>query len=795
MKWVMGPRNRISGVVIWLPELIEEKMEQEIGKGGGPTSTTYSYFANFAVGLVGTEGLPGGRVNRVLKIWANSKVIYDNGVLDSSVQGITIHLGDQTTPDPLIEATEGSGNVPSHIFQCFLTFNRMALAEFGNQIPTINALVEQDYSLTVGEGLQLISERSGLLESQVDVSRVQGCLKGAVWSGPQKAADIIQIINSGYAVGIQEVGSSLIFIQRGQEDVLMLDSSLLGTREHGQDIVPLLDVTDRNDLDVPREAQVTFVSEVNDFQAGNARQPRFDHNSVGVVKINLPLTMSPEEAKAVAKRALWASEAERSPVKISLPPSWSTLRECQVISVLHDGNEELIYVQQVDRGSNFLTTVTGVFTVPDVYSQRGSAPSPPDVPGVLTTLSAETVFFAFDVPPLSNDLVNTAGLYFAVANQNSSDRWRGASLYSSSELDGEYSLRAEAPAESTLGMVVSTPGSADPWFWDENTVIEVSLINGTLSGCSDQECLTGTNRAAVQNAHGDWEIIGFKNVEQLGNGNYRLSRLLRGLRGTESAITDDIVTNKPFVLLSTRTTGFWDRGLSGIGETTFLKAPARNGSLDDYEAQEVESMGLTLRPFSPTHLTASVGVGNPDNYVTEFDYSFSASSADNSFTGPSGGFMKFEPGMWITTEGWTNSGNNGPCKILSVTGSGTKLIVDKNLVDEIPSTGVAEIHFVEGDPGDIMISWKRRSRSITTLFNPAPAQSDEMPLMFLVEVFRGGVDTPAVRTWTVSEEKVTYSQELQDIDGLPSSFRLTIRVRQLSTSVGAGLPVIGEVVK
>src|SRR5262245_12437273 len=61
---------RVSGTMIWTSG-IEERSHEESQKGGGPTSTTYSYYSSFAIGLCE------GPIDSVRKIWLDTKLSYD----------------------------------------------------------------------------------------------------------------------------------------------------------------------------------------------------------------------------------------------------------------------------------------------------------------------------------------------------------------------------------------------------------------------------------------------------------------------------------------------------------------------------------------------------------------------------------------------------------------------------------------------------------------------------------------------------------------------------------------------
>ncbi|HEX5779698.1 MAG TPA: hypothetical protein VFY21_12735, partial [Xanthobacteraceae bacterium] len=130
-------RARLSGQVIWatkLEEVVSTRTESAGGgKGGsGPrtTTTSYSYFANFAVGLCE------GEVAQIGRVWADGKPL--------DLDGLQLRLhrgGEDQLPDPLIEAKEGAGNAPAYRGLCYLVFERLALEAFGNRLPQISAEV------------------------------------------------------------------------------------------------------------------------------------------------------------------------------------------------------------------------------------------------------------------------------------------------------------------------------------------------------------------------------------------------------------------------------------------------------------------------------------------------------------------------------------------------------------------------------------------------------------------------------------------------------------------------------
>ncbi len=124
-------RARIGGQLIWATRFEEEiKVAVTRTKSGGKGSpkqktveTTYSYFANLAIGLCE------GRIAFVRRIWV------DGRELDVTTVNMRVHQGDETQDlDPLIAAKE-AGSAPAYRGLAYVVFERFPLAEYGNRVP------------------------------------------------------------------------------------------------------------------------------------------------------------------------------------------------------------------------------------------------------------------------------------------------------------------------------------------------------------------------------------------------------------------------------------------------------------------------------------------------------------------------------------------------------------------------------------------------------------------------------------------------------------------------------------
>jgi hypothetical protein len=138
-------RVRLAGQILWASRF-KEASATSGGKGLGGSSvetTTYSYSVSFAVGLCA------GPVTRIGRIWA------DGNLLDPTAYTIRTHSGTETQmPDPAIEEIEGAGNTPAYRGLCYVVFEDMPLAAFGNRIPQLQFEIVHALALSDPDALE-----------------------------------------------------------------------------------------------------------------------------------------------------------------------------------------------------------------------------------------------------------------------------------------------------------------------------------------------------------------------------------------------------------------------------------------------------------------------------------------------------------------------------------------------------------------------------------------------------------------------------------------------------------------
>lgn len=272
---------RTGGSVIWLKDgritEVQKVERREVGgKGGGgstSTTTTYEYFATFAV-MLGE-----GEATGLRRIWANNKVIFDKTTSTSATQkypGLRIRFYPGSTTqaqDPAIVAEKGAANTPAYRDRCYVVFEDMPLADFGNGLPTISAEISY---VTQNASAPFIEAPSGII-----VDDLQPTVEGTSGGDAVLDRDRANLFIADDAGNIQRVSTLDMVVQA--ESVALLDAhdGELGIEPRSGDLVGIW----RNSVDSSRE-YMRFEARTLDriFNRDKPTGNRSIVNAVGVIK-------------------------------------------------------------------------------------------------------------------------------------------------------------------------------------------------------------------------------------------------------------------------------------------------------------------------------------------------------------------------------------------------------------------------------------------------------------------------------------------------------------------------------
>jgi len=169
-------------------------------------------------------------------------------------------------------------------------------------------------------------------------------------------------------------------------------------------------------------------------------------------------------------------------------------------------------------------------------------------PALLTT---PTVFGApdvilLDLPQLREDQPAHRPLVAAYAKL-----WPGEiAVHRSAATDG-FALLSTFGTRASIGVLAADFYAGPVSRFDLGNALVVDRYSGTFESVTDITLLGGANALAVETGAGQWEIVQVGNAELIAPGRYRLTRLLRGQRGTEGAMVSIVPTGARVVVLDT----------------------------------------------------------------------------------------------------------------------------------------------------------------------------------------------------------------------------------------------------
>jgi hypothetical protein len=221
----------------------------------------------------------------------------------------------------------------------------------------------------------------------------------------------------------------------------------------------------------------------------------------------------------------------------------------------------------------------------------GRAVSDPDLEHGPTRLEL------LDLPALDDSL--DAAPLLLIAAAGSSPGWRSAIVEASFDGGASFVSLGRTAPPAVMGAALGVLEPAQAALLDTVSMIEVELLHEDmwLAGALDTALVSGANLALLGN-----ELIQFGVAEALGENRFRLSRLLRGRRGTEWAMSEH-ATGERFVLLDPATVKSFETPVSALGGSVELLATGLGDAEDPVSVSDIVH-GRSVRPPAPVHLSA-----------------------------------------------------------------------------------------------------------------------------------------------------------------------------------------------
>ncbi|MFN3973492.1 MAG: hypothetical protein ACK4L4_19435, partial [Gemmobacter sp.] len=267
---------------------------------------------------------------------------------------------------------------------------------------------------------------------------------------------------------------------------------------------------------------------------------------------------------------------------------------CDVIHLDHDGRlTEFRLISVGDAGARSIEALRqdrAVYDLPPGAARAATVARP-------VTFGVPEVLF-LDLPQLSDSLPAHQPLIAADAQP-----WPGEmAVFRSPALDG-FSLLTTFGQRAKIGTLAADFYAGPNDRFDLGNALLVDMASGTLASVTDPALFAGANAFAVETTGGQWEIVQAGAAELVAAGRYRLTRLLRGLRGTEQAMLSMVPVGARVVALESPLAplpvALADLAIPWNWRVGPASRPVSDAS---YLAASFTPEGAGLRPFSVAHV-------------------------------------------------------------------------------------------------------------------------------------------------------------------------------------------------
>lgn len=433
---------------------------------------------------------------------------------------------------------------------------------------------------------------AGMPAHRIDVSDLWGAVEGYVIPAIESPRASISMLMRHFGFDAIESEGVIRFVMRGggPAAVVTLDDLVAMRGGNGE----VIELTRGQETELPLALKWQLARADEDYDAAVVEARRITVDSSRIQSEAFPIAAPPEMSERQVNRALQEAWVGREAAVFRLPPSRVALDAGDIITLQHDGRAIDFRIVTIndgeDRSVEAVRSDRLVYDLP-VGGARGTTLA------LLTPFSGALVQF-LDLPVLfDNDAPHQPLL--AIYSQP----WPGALAVWRSGSDDAFVELGSLSSRAVFGALAEDMQPGPSAVFDFGASMVLDLVEGSLSSVTDMQLFAGSNSFAVQTDEGFWEILQARDVELLSPGRYRLTGLLRGVRGTEARILEGASAGARVLVVDSALTPV-PISTADVGiEWNWLVGPV---GLDFADPRMIgiqyRPSGAGLRPFEPVHV-------------------------------------------------------------------------------------------------------------------------------------------------------------------------------------------------
>jgi hypothetical protein len=328
--------------------------------------------------------------------------------------------------------------------------------------------------------------------------------------------------------------------------------------------------------------------------------------NANLLTVSTPAVLDDNTARQMCERLLYDYWLQREQMTFQLPPAYWVYTPSDVIQVPVGSSTARVRITSQDIGlfgpTQFQATLDSTVHLTQSVAAATVTYTAPTKQGTSTTL------LAFSSNALRDQDALSVGFYWGAAGAVAGEEWPGATLYWSRDSGANYTSLATTIEPMTFGVcstILPAPAAnIRDEQWDTVSTLDVTMTNGVPLTDSDNNVLNGSNAAMVGT-----ELIQFATVTPLGGSSYRLSRLLRGRRGTDVYMGTHGASEN-FILIQSGPVSRQGVDESLVSKTVLLKAVTSGQSLGAVSPVSLTISGDEFKCYTPCDLAGTRNMSN-----------------------------------------------------------------------------------------------------------------------------------------------------------------------------------------
>ncbi|MCO5092557.1 glycoside hydrolase/phage tail family protein [Bosea sp. (in: a-proteobacteria)] len=424
---------------------------------------------------------------------------------------------------------------------------------------------------------------------------VDGFVDGYVLDRPLSARQALEPLAQSFGFDAIMSAGALRFEGRGGKVAHWLGADDLVPDRGGEPFT----LRRGQESELPLELRLGFSDSEADYRSAAARSRRLAGAARREVAVETAIVTRSAEGQRLADQRLQEAWAARESLECELSPRCVAIEPGDVLSLPVDAGSRLFRVTRIAEGATRRISARAVEPAVYVGAGAGGNPrpprNPPALPGRPLAVPLELPIVTVEPPPLLSLAAFAAP-------------WPGALAIWRADEAGLFTVDGFVEAPSIVGETLTALPPGPLWRTDRGAVLEVRLRGGILASVPPEAALSGANALALIGEDGEVEIVTVAEAELVGPQRFRLSRLIRGIGGSEAAAGRLLPEGARVVVLDGAavplTTSLADLGRS----RRYRVGPARHDVGDPTMVEfEAGVTGRALVPLSPVRPRARRG--------------------------------------------------------------------------------------------------------------------------------------------------------------------------------------------